>query len=59
MMQAQCHLPVFLLPVDTKESDGIADPLEKIAIKYHSDHSDSRIGKLTLDAKGEPMAPGQ
>ena len=35
--------------IDTKESDGINNPMEKIAIKSHSDHSDSGIGKvLTL-----------
>ena len=34
--------------IDTKESDGIADPMEKIAIKSHSDHSDSGIGKLLI-----------
>ena len=33
--------------IDTKESDGIDDPMEKIAIKSHSDHSDSGIG-ITL-----------
>ena len=33
---------------DTKESDGIADPMEKIAIKSHSDHSDSGIGKMLI-----------
>ena len=27
--------------IDTKESDGIANPMEKIAMKSHSDHSDS------------------
>ena len=32
--------------IDTKESDGIDDPMEKIAIKSHSDHSDYRIGKM-------------
>ena len=34
--------------IDTKESDGIADPMEKIAIKSHSDHSDSGIGKMLI-----------
>ena len=34
--------------IDTKESDGIADPMEKIAIKSHSDHSDSGIGKILI-----------
>ena len=34
--------------IDTKESDGIADPMEKIAIKPHSDHSDSGIGKMVI-----------
>ena len=34
--------------IDTKELDGIADPMEKIAIKSHSDHSDSGIGKMLL-----------
>ena len=32
----------------TKESDGIDDPMEKIAIKSHSDHSDSGIGKMLI-----------
>ena len=32
--------------IDTKESDGIDDPMEKIAMKSHSDHSDSGIGKM-------------
>ena len=32
----------------TKGSDGICDPLEKIAMKSHSDHSDSGIGKDIL-----------
>ena len=32
----------------TKESDGIADHLEKIAIKSHSDHSDTGIGKMLI-----------
>ena len=34
--------------IDTKESDGIDNPLEKIAIKSHSDHSDSGIGKMLI-----------
>ena len=34
--------------IDTKESDGIVDPMEKIAIKSHSDHSDSGIGKILI-----------
>ena len=34
--------------IDTKESYGIADPMEKIAIKSHSDHSDSGIGKMLI-----------
>ena len=34
--------------IDTKESDGIADPMEKIAIKSHTDHSDSGIGKMLI-----------
>ena len=34
--------------IDTKELDGIADPMEKIAIKPHSDHSDSGIGKMLI-----------
>ena len=34
--------------IDTKESDGIADPMEKIANKSHSDHSDSAIGKMLI-----------
>ena len=34
--------------IDTKESDGIDDPMEKIAIKSHSDHSDSGIGKMLI-----------
>ena len=32
--------------IDTKESDD--DPMEKIAIKSHSDHSDSGIGKMLI-----------
>ena len=34
--------------IDTKESDGIADPMEKIAMKSHPDHSDSRIYKMLI-----------
>ena len=34
--------------IDTKESDGIDDPMEKIAIKSHNDHSDSEIGKMLI-----------
>ena len=34
--------------IDTKESDGIDDPMEKIAIKSHSDHYDSGIGKMLI-----------
>ena len=34
--------------IDTKELDGIDDPMEKIAIKSHSDHSDSGIGKMLI-----------
>ena len=34
--------------IDTKESDGIYDPMEKIAIKSHSDHSDSGISKMLI-----------
>ena len=34
--------------IDTKESDGIADPMEKIAIKSHSNHSDSGIGIMLI-----------
>ena len=34
--------------IDTKESDGIDDPMEKIGIKSHSDHSDSGIGKMLI-----------
>ena len=34
--------------IDTKESDGIADPMKKIAIKSHTDHSDSRIGIMLI-----------
>ena len=34
--------------IDTKESDGIADPMEKIAIKSHSDHSDFGICKMLI-----------
>ena len=34
--------------IDTKESDGIDDPMEKITIKFHSDHSDSEIGKILI-----------
>ena len=34
--------------IDTKESDGIADPMEKIAIKSHSDHSISGISKMLI-----------
>ena len=28
--------------------DGIADPMKKIAIKSHTDHSDSRIGIMLI-----------
>ena len=38
----------FRSVIDTKESDGITDPIEKIAIKSHSDHSDSGIGKMLI-----------
>ena len=33
---------------DTKESDGNADPMKKVAMKSHSDHSDSGIGKILI-----------
>ena len=51
------HLPGFMSSfsiilyrsvIDTKESDGIDDPMEKIAIKCHSDHSDSGMGKMLI-----------
>ena len=31
--------------IHTKESDGIADPLEKMAMQTYSDHYDSGISK--------------
>ena len=34
--------------IDTKESDGIVDPMKKIAIKSHTDHSDSGIGIMLI-----------
>ena len=34
--------------INTKESDGIADPMKKIAIKSHTDHSDSGIGIMLI-----------
>ena len=34
--------------IDIKESDGIDDPMVKIAIKSHSNHSDSGIGKMLI-----------
>ena len=34
--------------IDTKGSERIDDPLEKVAMKSHSDHSDSGIDKETL-----------
>ena len=34
--------------IDTKESDGIGDPMKKIAIKSHTDHSDSGIGIMLI-----------
>ena len=34
--------------IDTKESDGIDDPMEQIAMKSHSDHSDSGIGIIMI-----------
>ena len=34
--------------IDTKESDGIDDPMELIAIKSHSDHSYFGIGKMMI-----------
>ena len=40
--------PYIRSVIDTKESDGIDDPMEKIAIKSHSDHSDSGIGKMLI-----------
>ena len=33
---------------DIKESAGIADPLKKIAIKSHGDHSDYGIVKMLI-----------
>ena len=46
----RCHRYVvsFRSVIDTKESDGIADPMEKMAIKSHSDHSDSGISKILI-----------
>ena len=32
--------------IDAKELDGIDYPMEKIALKSQSDHSDSGIGKM-------------
>ena len=45
-----CHILTSLTRsvIDTKESDGIDDPMEKNAIKSHSDHSDSGIGKMLI-----------
>ena len=46
LLDLATNLLQMLIPrsvIDTKESDGIADPMEKIAIKSHSDHSDSVI----------------
>ena len=34
--------------IDTKESDGIDDPMEKIATKSHGAHSDSGIGIMLI-----------
>ena len=34
--------------IATKESDGIADPMKKIAIKSHTDHSDSGISIMLI-----------
>ena len=34
--------------IDTKESDGIADPMKKIAIKSHTDHSNFAIGIMLI-----------
>ena len=51
---SHAHLKITFGPmnirsvIDTKESDGVADPLGKIAIKSHSDHSDSGIGKMLI-----------
>ena len=42
------NLPNTRSVIDTKESDGIGDPIEKIAIKSHSDHSNSGIGKMLI-----------
>ena len=42
------HIDCGRSVIDTKESDGIADPMENIAIKSHSDHSDSGIGKMLI-----------
>ena len=34
--------------IDTKESDEIADPMEKITMKSHTGHFDSGIGKMLI-----------
>ena len=39
---------LFRSVINTKESDGIADPMRKIAIKSHTDHSDSGIGIMLV-----------
>ena len=38
--------------IDTEKLVGMANSMEKIAMKYHSNHSDSRIGKklILIDA---------
>ena len=42
-------LSSITIPVcHTKESDGIDDPMVKIGMKSHSDHSDSGIGKMLI-----------
>ena len=41
-------MPTTKSVLDTKGSDSIADPLEKIAMKSHNDYSDSVIDKETL-----------
>ena len=48
VMVVSHHRADFRSVSDTKESDGIDDPMEKIAIKSHSDHSDSGIGKMLI-----------
>ena len=48
MVMVSLLVPIARSVIDTNESDGIADPMKKIAIKSHIDHFDSGIGTMSI-----------